>query len=130
MVGVSSVVGGVIGVFLGLAVARDGYNKMKTAAQSRDYEGTLHHGLWCAVGANYAGISGLLGANGVMSLNHMTPPAAITPAFAYGAVGMYGALFAHGVHGLWHTRNFASNFKSEWNKSPKEALKWLAKQIA
>ncbi len=125
-VAASSVAAGVLGVPIGLAIARDSCSKIKQSVQVGNGEGVLHHGLWCGVGAGYAGLSGVLGINGVYTLLGKTSPAYITPAFAYGGVGMYGALLCYGAHGLWHTETFNSELRK---RSSQEALNWLNEQI-
>lgn len=131
LVGVSSVAAGVFGIPIGLKVAIDGYQKMKTAVQNRDLEGVVQNGLWCGVGGGYAGLSGLLGVNGVYSLQGAAAPAIIGPAFGYGGVGMYGALLGYGAYGLWQAKKFDSEFQSRREEAGDQgALDWLNAQVS
>lgn len=129
-VAASAVAGGVVGVPIGLAIVRNGCKQMKAAAQVGDIEGLAHNGLWTGVGATFAGLSGLLATNGVMSLAGKVPPAPITPAFGGACIAMYGAILAYGVHGLWKTSQFHSELKTVLKERGESGvLDWLKDQV-
>lgn len=129
-IGVSAAAGGILGVPVGLSIARDGYKGVKAAVQCRDLEGVFHKGLWGSVGANFAGLSGILAAEGIMSLQGSAIPAAIAPAFAGLGFGLYGSLLGYGAYGYWRAAEFQKELKMVVrNEGDWEALQFLSRQI-
>jgi len=130
-VGASAAAGGIVGVPVGLSVARDGFKKAKVAAKCRDLEGIAHNGLWSNIGLTYAGLSSLLATEGVMVLKGVTPPPAITPAFAYLGFALYGSILAYSSYGLYQAASFKSDLKSRVkNEGDRGALRWLSEQVS
>jgi hypothetical protein len=127
LIGASLVGAALVGIPVACAIARDGYKKTKIAVETRDLEGVAHQGMWCGMGVSYAGLSGLLGAAGIYSLQGKVAPAFITPAITAGGGAMYGLLLVYGLHGLTKV----TKFKSKLNQlEGREALQWLNQQIA
>lgn len=130
-VAASATVGGALGIPIGLAIVRDGCKKIKAAAQVGDIEGVVQQGLWVGGGATYAGLSSLLVTEGAMTLQGAAVPAAITPAFGFLGLSLYGCLLAYGAHGLLKTAQFHSDLKSVLKKEGDAgALQWLSDQVS
>jgi hypothetical protein len=126
----SSVIGGVLGVPIGLCVARDGFVKGKAALSCGDAEGVATNALWGTVGAAYAGISGLLAADGILSLQGSALPASLTPLFGGLGLAMNGGLLAYGAYGLKQTSQFNKEMKAVLEREGERGvLNWLNGQV-
>ncbi len=126
IINASAAVGGILGVPIGLLGARDGYLKAKHAYQVMDLEGVGHNALWGSFGAGFAGVSGLLGAEGIMGLAHAATPTMLNTAFGGVGLGMNGFLALYGAYGLNEAQKFGAELKKG---TPNDALQWLRKQV-
>jgi len=126
----SAVLGGVLGVPIGISAMRDSYIKGKAALNSGDAEGVGVNALYGAVGASYAGVSGVLAADGVLGLMGSSLPAAMTPALGGVGLAMYGALLAYGSYGLKQTYNFNRDMQAVLKTEGEQGvLNWLNHQV-
>ncbi len=130
LVGASASLGGVVGVPLGLSIVRDGFLKAKHAFKWGDVEGAVHKSLWGAAGAGYAGASGVLAADGILTLANQSIPAAINPAFAGLGLVLYGSLLVHGAYGYIQTAKFGRELQRALNSGGDlAAIDFLKSQI-
>lgn len=126
-INVSAAVGGILGVPIGLAGARDGYLKAKYAFKVGDREGVGTNILWGSFGAGFGGVSGILGTEGIMGLAGTAIPATLGTAFGGVGLGMNGALALYGAYALNEARKFGDELTK---RSPEEAFEWLREQIS
>lgn len=130
MISASALVGGVLGIPIGLAGARDGFVKGKAALACGDAEGVALNTLWGSFAASYAGISGLLAADGIMGLTGSGLPASMTPVFGGLGIGMNVGLLAYSTYGLNRTSQFNKEMKAVLEKEGERGvLNWLNGQV-
>jgi hypothetical protein len=126
----SAILGGVFGLPIGASAAYESYQKGKKAFSCGFTEGILHHALWGGFGAGYAGISGILTAEGVMGLQKVSIPPLMTPAFGGVGLAMNGLLLGYGANGLWRAHRYGKELEQVLQKEGERGvLNWLHNQI-
>lgn len=127
LVAASAAAGGVLGVPVGFSHAVDGLKKLKTSYDVADWEGGATSTAWTLIGASYAGLSGLLGTDGIMTLANQSVPQALTPAFGYLGTAFYSILLGYGAYGALRTTSFRNELKQKMLEG--KAAEWVKAQV-
>jgi hypothetical protein len=123
----SAAAGGVLGVPVGLSLTADGYKRFRASYRAEDWEGAMASTAWGLIGATYAGLSGLLATDGIMTLANKSVPQALSPAFGYLGTALYSILTGYGAYGAWQTTSFRQELKEQMANGT--AAEWLKGQI-
>jgi hypothetical protein len=126
-VAISAIMGGVAGLPIGGSTAYLAGKRGKVALLNKDVEGGVTNSLFGTFGASYAGVSGVLAAEGVLLLKNAAIPAALTTAFFALGIAMNAPLALYSTYGL----GAAFKFRNEFNQAIVEnrASEWLKKQV-
>jgi hypothetical protein len=126
-INVSLLGAGILGLPIGLSGTRDNFLLGKFALKNKDYEGAGHHALTGTAFATYGGVSGVVGAMGIMALKGKTITNPLTHAVPGLCVPLYAALGAMGTYGLYQSRAFGKELKGI--KGYEKKFEWIVKQL-
>ncbi|MBX7065714.1 MAG: hypothetical protein K1X28_00645 [Parachlamydiales bacterium] len=127
----SSVVGGVLGLPVGFSIMRDTAIRSKAAYDCGDTAGAVHQTVWGLGGAGYTGLSGLLAADGIASLQGAAISSSLIPGIATSGFLMAAGILGYSGYGLKETFQFKNGLKDAQDKGgERAAVDFLNRQIS